>query len=166
MKYLLLVALVSISVLGYEINPEDYKKDPIERLQEIAKEMAEMAQKLRDDRSDTTVQIQGDKIHDDLQKLISLVEMKMEHPTGGNSNAQAQGQSNPLWDKLTEAKKLPKPKKTNWAALPPAQRDEILQTWSEDIPVLWKKRIEAYFISIADDAADRKAEIVPIPEDK
>jgi len=36
----------------------------------------------------------------------------------------------------------------SWAKLPPAQRDELLQAMREDIPERWRKRLEAYFLSV------------------
>ena len=35
-----------------------------------------------------------------------------------------------------------------WAKLPPAQRDELLQAFSVDMPARWRKRLEAYFLSV------------------
>ena len=35
-----------------------------------------------------------------------------------------------------------------WAKLPPAQRDELLQAFREDVPERWRKRLEAYFLSV------------------
>jgi hypothetical protein len=44
--------------------------------------------------------------------------------------------------------------KTNdWSKLPPAQRDELLQAFREDMPERWKKRLEAYFTSVAAEEA-------------
>jgi len=35
-----------------------------------------------------------------------------------------------------------------WAKLPPAQREELLQAFREEVPEKWRKRLEAYFISV------------------
>ena len=40
-----------------------------------------------------------------------------------------------------------------WAKLPAAQRDELLQAFREDVPERWRKRLEAYFLSIASEEA-------------
>jgi hypothetical protein len=40
-------------------------------------------------------------------------------------------------------------KQDAWAKLPPAQRDELLQSWNEGVPERWRKRLEAYFTSLA-----------------
>lgn len=36
----------------------------------------------------------------------------------------------------------------SWAKLPAAQRDELLQAFREDVPERWRKRLEAYFLSV------------------
>jgi hypothetical protein len=41
----------------------------------------------------------------------------------------------------------------SWAKLPPAQRDELLQAFRDDVPEHWKRRLEAYFTSIAAEEA-------------
>ncbi|MCY3023472.1 MAG: hypothetical protein NTW87_31215 [Planctomycetota bacterium] len=40
-------------------------------------------------------------------------------------------------------------KQDSWAKLPPAQREELLQAFREEIPERWRKRLEAYFLSLA-----------------
>lgn len=40
-------------------------------------------------------------------------------------------------------------KQDAWAKLPPAQRDELLQAFREEMPERWRKRLEAYFLSVA-----------------
>ena len=35
-----------------------------------------------------------------------------------------------------------------WAKLPPAQRDELLQAFREDVPERWRERLKAYFLSV------------------
>ena len=44
-------------------------------------------------------------------------------------------------------------KQDAWAKLPAAQREELLQAFREDMPERWKKRLEAYFTSIAAEEA-------------
>jgi acyl-CoA reductase-like NAD-dependent aldehyde dehydrogenase len=44
-------------------------------------------------------------------------------------------------------------KQDAWAKLPPAQRDELLQAFREEMPERWRKRLEAYFLSIAAEEA-------------
>ena len=40
-------------------------------------------------------------------------------------------------------------KQDSWAKLPAAQRDELLQAFREEMPERWRKRLEAYFLSVA-----------------
>jgi len=44
-------------------------------------------------------------------------------------------------------------RQASWAKLPPAQRDQLLQAFREEMPERWRKRLEAYFLSIAVDEA-------------
>lgn len=44
-------------------------------------------------------------------------------------------------------------KQDAWAKLPPAQRDELLQAFREEVPERWRKRLEAYFTSVAAEEA-------------
>lgn len=44
-------------------------------------------------------------------------------------------------------------KGSEWSKLPAAQRDQLLQAFREDMPERWKKRLEAYFTSIAAEEA-------------
>lgn len=46
-------------------------------------------------------------------------------------------------------------KQSSWAKLPPALRDELMQSQRDDVPERWRKRLEAYFVSIAKDEAKR-----------
>ena len=39
--------------------------------------------------------------------------------------------------------------KDNWATLPAAERDELLQVFRPEVPLRWRHRLEAYFVSIA-----------------
>jgi len=44
-------------------------------------------------------------------------------------------------------------KQDSWAKLPAAQRDELLQAFREEMPERWRKRLEAYYLSIAAEEA-------------
>jgi hypothetical protein len=48
--------------------------------------------------------------------------------------------------------------KDKWSKLPPAIRDEILQSYKEDLPEKWRDRIKAYFYSIAQEEAKKRDE--------
>jgi hypothetical protein len=44
-----------------------------------------------------------------------------------------------------------------WAKLPPAQREEMLQVLRQEMPERWRKRLEAYFMSLADEKEKKPA---------
>jgi acyl-CoA reductase-like NAD-dependent aldehyde dehydrogenase len=44
-------------------------------------------------------------------------------------------------------------KQDAWAKLPPQQRDELLQAFREEMPERWRRRLEAYFLSVAAEEA-------------
>lgn len=46
-------------------------------------------------------------------------------------------------------------KSSTWSQLPPASRDEILQSYATEMPPKWRKRLEAYFYSIAVEEAKK-----------
>ncbi|MFH0939294.1 MAG: HEAT repeat domain-containing protein [Planctomycetota bacterium] len=141
-------------------------------LASLAKEMKEVEAKLRDERHDQAVQVQGVGIEQKLSLLIEKLEkassdsspssgsgdkqrQKQQQQTGGQKNQGKSGGS-PLNDsKLGSAvpsgalnPALVAGQQDAWARLPPAQRDELLQAFRDDVPVRWQKRLQAYFYSI------------------
>jgi len=47
-------------------------------------------------------------------------------------------------------------RQAEWAKLPPAMRDEMLQVYREGMPERWRRRLEAYFLSVAAEEVNRK----------
>ncbi len=43
-----------------------------------------------------------------------------------------------------------------WAKLPPAMRDEMNQANREGVPERWRKRLEAYYFSVAGEETKKK----------
>jgi hypothetical protein len=141
----------------------------------LAKEMKEVEQKLRDDRHDQAVQVQGTQIEQKLATLIQKLDKacngSCDKPGEGKKEGQQQQQGNksnggkssgnPLKDSsLGQATPpgssnpaLVAGKSDSWAKLPPAQRDELLQAFREEMPERWRKRLEAYFLSVAAEEA-------------
>ena len=140
----------------------------------LASEMKEVEGKLREDRHDQAVQVQGKGIEDKLSTLIEKIEkccctssssgqkqsgqqQQPGQPQSGNKNNNGQRPNTPLSNSQLGSTVPPGAtnpamvagKQDAWAKLPPAQRDELLQAFREDIPERWRKRLEAYFTSVA-----------------
>ncbi len=153
----------------------DYAK----QLSDLSGTMKDVAHKLRDDRFDETVQVDqndiDEKLSDMIRELEKMQQLKVEKSEKDSKKAQSrrrlammmgeeQQSSNPR-----AAQKPPPPAanearlnagkvvgRENWAALPQAERDELLQVFRPEVPLRWRKRLEAYFISLA--AEEAKAE--------
>jgi len=143
-------------------------------LASLAKEMKEVEEKLRGDRHDLAVQVQGQGIEKKLAVLIEQIEkscssssqsdkkeqQQQQQKQGNAGNSGKSGQS-PLRESRLGGAVPPGAqnaaqvagKSDAWAKLPPAQRDELLQAFREDMPERWRKRLEAYFLSIAAEEA-------------
>lgn len=143
------------------------------KLAEMANRMKEVEEKLRNDRHDQAVQVEQKKIEDQLAQMIEEIKKQMAQasPSQGQQQQQSQGQqqqsqgqqqgkqpSSPLNDSSLSGSVPPGHMgqaaevtgvKDAWANLPPAVRDEMLQVYREGIPPRWKKRLEAYYLSIA-----------------
>ncbi|MCK6470730.1 MAG: HEAT repeat domain-containing protein [Planctomycetes bacterium] len=144
------------------------------KLAEMANRMKEVEEKLRNDRHDQAVQVEQKKIEDQLAQMIEEIKKQMAQasPSQGQQQQQSQGQqpqqsqgqqagkqpSSPLNDSALSGQVPPghigqaaevTGVKDAWANLPPAVRDEMLQVYREGIPPRWKKRLEAYYLSIA-----------------
>ena len=145
-------------------------------LSQLAQEMKEIESKLRDDRYDQSVQAQGKGIEDKLSTLIEKLDAqcnsncscqkKQSQRQSGSKNAATKSKNagTPMTDSqlggpvaqgaLVEA--FVSSTQDKWAKLQPAQREELFQAFRDDMPEHWKKRLEAYFTSIAAEEAGRK----------
>ena len=151
-------------------------QDAAGELAALAKEMKEVEQKLRDDRHDQAVQVQGGQIEQKLAMLIEKLNKACNSSSSSSSSQdkqqhqqkqQGQGSQNkqqggsPLKDSSLGGAVPPGAmnaavvagKQDAWAKLPPAQRDELLQAFREEMPERWRKRLEAYFLSVAAEEA-------------
>jgi len=147
----------------------------------LAKEMAEVEKMLRDDRHDAFVQIKGQTISDNLDEMISKMDKEQKEQDQKNKEKQQQqkqkqkqqqqGQqsrqqrsSSPLESSMPKSPVPPGSQenapvmngRSKWANLPPAAREELLQTYRDEIPERWRKRLEAYFLSLAAEEAERE----------
>jgi len=137
----------------------------------LAKEMKEVEDKLRNDRHDQAVQVQGAGIEQKLNQLIEKLAQcssssqgekpgekqgqKQQQQSGSGQNNGKSGGS-PLSDSKLGGAVPPGAvnaaqvagKQDAWAKLPPAMRDEILQSQRPEVPERWRKRIEAYIYSV------------------
>lgn len=153
------------------------------QLKSLAKRMAEAEEKLRQDRHDNALQLDQKSIEGDLADIVSRLEKSQGQQQ--NSPQQQQQRSEARKDAMerllgnkqgnkpatqpgggdkTPPERVPpgsaaarvEKKGGDWAKLPPAARDEMLQAYAADIPPRWRKRIEAYFVSIAAEEANKQ----------
>ena len=139
-------------------------------LSSLAKEMKDVEDKLRSDRHDQAVQVQGSSIEKKLAMLIekldkacngngsSSSEQKQQQQQQQSGSKQGNGKASSPATRSQLGSAVPQGamntalvtgKQDPWAKLPPAQRDELLQAFREEMPERWRKRLEAYFLSIA-----------------
>lgn len=166
MRYLLVLLMLS-AVVRAEDNP----------LKPIAKNMERMADALRLDRHDVFTRASGQVAEDKLAGMIDKIEKsqqeqqkqqreqeKQKQPQQRQEQRQQLGSKPQMDSKLgpdappgptQDAAKVVK-EADKWAKLPPAMRDQMLQSFSSDIPERWRKRLEAYYISIAAAETEKK----------
>ncbi len=139
-------------------------------LTKLAEDMKAVEEKLRSDRHDQAVQADGANIEKQLTELIKKLEKSSSSSSKSKSEQekeQQQQQKQANGQDKKDAKQGMQDSKlganvpagaTNaamvsgtmdaWAKLPPAQRDELLQAFREDVPERWRTRLEAYFLSV------------------
>ncbi|HYG74980.1 MAG TPA: HEAT repeat domain-containing protein [Planctomycetota bacterium] len=153
---------------------EDYQK----QLTDLSGSMKSVEQKLRDDRHDEVVQVDQKDIDDKLTNMISELE-KMAQMKQQQQQQKEKQDSKRRLSMMTGEQQSPSPKpgkagskpppperaesklnagrvvggNENWAKLPAAERDELLQIFRPEVPLRWRQRLEAYFVSIAAEEA-------------
>lgn len=155
-----------------QTDPMPTAGEAADELVSLAKEMKEVEDKLRNDRHDQAVQVQGNGIEQKLMTLIEKIEKSSNNSgSGSDEKKQQQQQQKKSGSQANNGKSGGSPladsklggavpqgavnpamvagRQDAWAKLPPAQRDELLQAYREDMPERWRKRLEAYFLSIA-----------------
>jgi hypothetical protein len=151
----------------------DYGK----QLKELSGVMKDVELKMRDDRYDEVVQVNqneiDEKLGDMIRELEKMQRMKVEQQQKESRNQQSKrrlatlGEGEDVSPRPRTASRPPPPTKAeervnsgrvvsrgdNWAALPQAERDELLQVFRPEVPLRWRKRLEAYFVSLAAEEA-------------
>jgi hypothetical protein len=147
------------------------------QLTQLGKDMREVEEKLRNDRHDRAVQVDEKGIDEKLTKLIEQLE-KMQSQSSSSSSQKKQQQQQ---QQQQQSGNQPGPKQAgspladsklgggaqrgalnaaevagqqaDWAKLPPAEREAMMNAFKRDIPERWRKRLEAYYLSIAAEEA-------------
>lgn len=161
MRYALLTIILSLPVFA-------------EDLPDLAQRMKDAEEMLRQDRHDILVQAKLRMIESNLDRMISEAEKKEKQDQQQQQKQQQQKQQmaqapskqrqssqSPLQNSsLSETPPGPTQETakisgtgSKWAKLPPAARDELLQTYAQEVPIKWRKRLEAYFLSVAAEEA-------------
>lgn len=168
------VAPVKTPELAEVPDHDDYGK----QLSDLSGVMKGVEQKMRDDRFDEIVQIDqndiDEKLGDMIQELEKMQRTKMEQQQKESRQQQSKrrlatlGEGEEVSPRPRSASRPPPPPASheerinsgrvvsrgdNWAALPEAERDELLQVFRPEVPLRWRKRLEAYFVSIAAEEA-------------
>lgn len=143
----------------------------------LAKEMKEVEEKLRSDRHDQAVQVQGGGIEKKLATLIEKLDKACNSGSGSKPGQKEEQQKQSGSKENNGPKQAGSPMKNSqlgsrveqgamnpamvsgrdatWAKLPPAQRDELLQAFRDEVPERWQSRLKAYFYSIAAEEAEK-----------
>jgi hypothetical protein len=164
-------------------DPNDYQQ----RLATLSKDMQGVHDKLRDDRHDETVQVDQRDIDDKLTEMINELEkMKRMEISQSNNTDEEKRRRMQMVGQSSQVSTRPKPDsklssgpgagearvnplevtrtQDRWASLPAKERDELLQIYRPDVPVRWRKRLEAYFVSIAAEEAKAPAKTEAAPK--
>jgi TolA-binding protein len=166
---------------------KDYRKS----LTDLSETMKDVGQKMRDDRHDESVQVDQKNIDDKLGDMIRELEKMSQMSStsqrqeserekqrktrmammGQEKNSQRGGRAGeklgpaePPGSAINAPTVVSRTEK--WAALPEKERDELLQVFRPEVPLRWRKRLEAYFVSVAAEEARRKSEAPAATEAK
>ena len=138
----------------------DIKSLEDDSLDEVSRLMTDVSRRLDLGRSDDQVDQQEQLIIDKLTKLIEDLEeqqkQQQQQRQSGQGGGGGQGGGPPMaesdiadtkGDGDVDRKKLGQA--DGWGNLPPAQRKEVLQQLSQDLPTHYREAIEAYFRKLA-----------------
>lgn len=159
------------TVVAQDLTADEGEGEEEDVLGKLSKDMRAVEEKLRADRHDQAVQVDQKGIEDRLAQLIKKVEemqqqqqqsqskqkQQQQQPQQGQQPGQQKQASSPMADSklggsaqrgaLNPAEVASR--QAEWAKLPPAMRDEMLQVYREGMPERWRRRLEAYFLSVA-----------------
>ncbi len=130
-----------------------------EEVQQIANLEMEIEGSLRDDKFNKSIQLDIQESIDRMEKLIKDAEEIDEnspescrkHDLLVMKGARQPNRRPPKVQDSTDPKSYvvyEKHDTDEWARLPRSQRKEITQVWATDLPVIWKRRLEAYYRSV------------------
>lgn len=157
MKWLLLIVMTACVADEVEQPPPDESFHA--KAAEIVALMNEVHDSLRGDMVHKTVQTKGKEIEDKLDKLIEEIELDEE----GDGTSDKNGKRPDKDSKLSRHVKFDQNDRA-WllsdrafmAGPPKSCRDGIIQVYRAELPLRWRQRIAAYFVSIAADEALRE----------
>jgi HEAT repeat protein len=158
-----------------EFSPDGFSR----KLKALAGDMKSVEEKLRGDRHDSSVQNDQQDVSIKLAEMIKSLEdmekMKAKpaqeskegkkrwgamlasgSPTPSAKSAQSGKPSMPNYGTPSEQAAKVAEQRKRWAELPPASRDEMLQVFRPEVPERWRKRLEAYFLSVAAEEVKKK----------
>ncbi len=165
MKYVILFGLLTFFCNAEEIE-QPTKEDTLhERFLDIIYDMWSVQDSLRDDKYNHTVQLKGKEVEDKIQKIIDEAEEREKNQVAGSGNgpkkdSDTNGQSN---ERLKEHLRYIGDKGYNPEPYS-VRRGDMTQLYARDIPVRWRKRMEAYFISVVSEEGARIADFTNKPK--
>jgi hypothetical protein len=169
----LIVMLVffALPLFAEEVMIEEEQKTVGEELIDISHLMVELEGRLYDDRHDLVLQLQAKEIEERMEKLIKDAEEeeKNEKEGKGTKKKDSKKPGEPKKDSKLEQRQVGEELKVihrermpwetreydDWARLSNIKRDPILQVYNNEMPVLWKKRLMAYFLSINEEENEK-----------
>ena len=161
MKHLLLLLTVYIATsFAVEIEqPEQIAKDDLQELKDIQLLMVDVHDALRADRHDKVVQMKEKEIEERLSKIGHDIEAKEKRKENGQKDGKNPNK-NPSKSGIPAKIDRTYPWSTDaaWTHLPPETRSSIIQSYSKELPSLWRARISLYFISVQEEESKREAE--------
>ncbi len=150
----LLALLVAAKLLATEVEIGPKNNTVAEEVHEIAMLMHVVSSALRDDRHDRTVQMDSEEVIERIEKLIKDCEEIEKHPQDFGRRIPLLRMKGAMPDsKLPQVRILEGETKaaTNGesdATLRRVRRDEAAQVWPIELPLKWRQRIAAYFLSV------------------
>jgi hypothetical protein len=149
------------------------------KLKALASDMKSVENNLRSDRHDSGVQNDQQDVEIKLAEMIRSIEnmeraqsmasssskdskkrwalssSSQSSPGGAGAGGSGGKDSKPSGENAFQAARVAD-QKDRWAQLPPAARDEMLQIFRPEVPARWRKRLEAYFLSVAAEEAKQQ----------
>lgn len=163
---ILILLFLCLPLLAQEIEVIPEEKDIADEIHEIATLEMSIGERLRDDKTDRTLQEDIEESIERMEKLIKDADAVKEtdkETKRKNDLLVLKGKRAPNKNPSNRSEDLKQKSEeygrenNDWASLPRSDRDEIVQTWAKDIPTRWRKRIEAYFLSVnADDTVKKE----------